>query len=244
MFNGFSKEAFDFLFGIRMNNNREWFEPRKKIYTGEVYEPLKELAEQIYKPFEKTGMIHKAGRIYRDESFPPYLHYRDTLYIYVRYQAYYWNRTPTLYFEISPEGGEFGFRISKPEAAVMESFRKTISDDPSEFLALVKKLKRNGISFGGDEYKRKKPCTVPDAEEFFVKKGLSAYRKITDISEMNRPGLADDIIKAFRLVMPLNEMFHEIVTGVEAEKALEKVKSLEADDSPDFVEAPKVDFMF
>lgn len=244
MFNGFSKAAFDFLFGIRMNNTREWFEPRKKIYVSEVYEPLKALAEQIYKPFEKTGMIHKAARIYRDESFPPYLHYRDTLYIYVRYQAYHWNRTPTLYFEISPEGGEFGFRISKPEAAVMESFRQMLSAEPSEFLALVKKLKRKGISFGGDEYKRKKPCDVPEAEEFFLKKGLSAYRKITDISEMNRPELADDIIKTFKLVMPLNDMFHEIVTGVEAEKALEKVKSLEADDTPEFVEAPKVDFMF
>ena len=27
MFEGFSPETFDFLWGIRMNNNREWFLP-------------------------------------------------------------------------------------------------------------------------------------------------------------------------------------------------------------------------
>ena len=36
MFEGFSKEAFDFLFDIRINNNKEWFEPRKKIYTQHI----------------------------------------------------------------------------------------------------------------------------------------------------------------------------------------------------------------
>ena len=85
MFQGFSHEALDFLLGIRFNNDKEWFEPRKKIYTEKVYEPMKALAEEIYAPFEKTGMICKAGRIYRDEKFPPYLHYRDTTWIYVRY---------------------------------------------------------------------------------------------------------------------------------------------------------------
>ena len=118
MFEGFSKEAFDFLFDIRINNNKEWFEPRKKIYTQHIYEPLKALTAEIFKPFENTGMISKTGRIYRDESYPPYLHYRDTLWIYIRYNAWDWSKTPTLYFEISPEGAEFGFRISKHRDAL------------------------------------------------------------------------------------------------------------------------------
>ena len=41
MFEGFSKEALDFLLGIKFNNNKEWFEERKNIYTDKVYEPLK-----------------------------------------------------------------------------------------------------------------------------------------------------------------------------------------------------------
>lgn len=246
MFKGFSKEAIDFLFEIRVNNNKEWFEPRKKIYTEKIYEPLKELTEIIYKPFEKTGMICKTGRIYRDESFPPYLHYRDTLWIYVRYQAYYWNKTPTLYFEISPEGAEFGFRIAKPEAAVMERFRQDIANEPQKFLNMTESLKKQGIEFGGEEYKRKKKCSVPEAEEFFIKKGLSAYRRISDIPQLSRPDLANEVIEVFKIVMPLNDYFHEIVEKVETEKAIGKAKELiQAEETvTDSVKAPDVEFMW
>ena len=246
MFEGFSKEAFDFLFDIRINNNKEWFEPRKKIYTQHIYEPLKALTDEIFKPFENTGMISKTGRIYRDESYPPYLHYRDTLWIYIRYNAWDWSKTPTLYFEISPEGAEFGFRISKPVAAVMKHFRGDIADNPEYFTELIQMLRDNNIEIGGEEYKRKKKCTVPEAEELFLKKGLSAYRKITDLSELNKPELAEEIIEVFRLTMPLNDYFHGVVNKVEADKIREKLEMLSVDDSADLsgVKAPDVEFMW
>ena len=78
MFNGFSQEALDFLMGIRLNNSKEWFEPRKEIYTSSIQTPLKELGEELFAPFAETeDMMYKVGRIYRDANFPPYLHYRD-----------------------------------------------------------------------------------------------------------------------------------------------------------------------
>ena len=39
MFEGFSPETVDFLWGIRMNNNREWFAENKKNYVNYLYEP-------------------------------------------------------------------------------------------------------------------------------------------------------------------------------------------------------------
>lgn len=242
MFNGFSQEALDFLLGIRYNNEREWFEPRKKIYTEHIYEPLKALTEEIYAPFSQTGMIFKTGRIYRDEKFPPYLHYRDKMWIYIRYDAFWWNKTPTLFFELSPEGADFGFRIATPEATVMERFRSTIIEDGNDFFSLVKKLKRKGFIFGGDEYKRPKKCPLPEAEEFFRKKGLAAYISVTDISELSSPVLAKNIVKAFKDVIPLNEMFHEIVEIEELSKALLKEQS--SHEEPELVKAPKNEFMW
>jgi uncharacterized protein (TIGR02453 family) len=242
MFQGFSQEALDFLLGIRYNNDREWFEPRKNVYTEKVYEPMKALAEEIYAPFADTGMICKAGRIYRDEKFPPYLHYRDTMWIYVRYEAFWWNKTPTLYFELSPDGAEFGFRIAKPEAAVMERFRSMLTEDGGEFLALAKKLKKKGISFGGEEYKRPKKCPLPEAEEFFRRKGLSAYVRVSDLTELSSPRLVKQIIRTFRDVLPLNELFHEIVEVEELSKAL--IKESAAEPEPEMVKAPQNDFMW
>ena len=33
-FTGFTPETVDFLWGIRMNNNRDWFEANKKNYVN------------------------------------------------------------------------------------------------------------------------------------------------------------------------------------------------------------------
>lgn len=242
MFPGFSQEALGFLNDIRYNNNKEWFEEHKKIYTEKVYEPMKALGETIYAPFAKSGMEYKVGRIYRDTTFPPFLHYRDTMWIYVRYPALYWNKTPTLYFELSPEGAEYGFRISKPEAAVMERFRAQSAEDPEAFLSLIKKLEKQGISIGGDEYKRPKKCTVPELSGYYKKKGLSAYVKCDDAGILYSEKIAEDIVKTFKAVMPLNDMFNEIVEIEKLAKAIEK-ESAEAPQE-ELIKAPDVEFMW
>ena len=69
MFTGFNEEATAFLWGIRLNNNREWFLENKKAYQEHVQKPLGELAREVW-----TYMTEKAGleldsrvsRIYRD----------------------------------------------------------------------------------------------------------------------------------------------------------------------------------
>ena len=63
MFTGFTPETIDFLWGIRMNNNKEWFTANKKQYTDHLYHPMKELgAEKI------NGFRGKAGK-HRFTSF-------------------------------------------------------------------------------------------------------------------------------------------------------------------------------
>ena len=37
MFEGFSPETVDFLWGIRMNNNRQWFLEHKKQYVDDLF---------------------------------------------------------------------------------------------------------------------------------------------------------------------------------------------------------------
>ncbi len=242
MFQGFTQDSKEFLRGIRDNNNKEWFTENKKTYTEKVYEPLKELAEELFAPFSDTeGMMYKAARIYRDANFPPYLHYRDTLWIYVRYDAIYWNRTPTLFFEISPDGAEYGFRIAKPDAAVMERFRRQLTENPSEFPEMIEKLEKNHkIVISGEEYKRKKPCTVPEAERFFIKKGLSASVTIPCGRSLYSKRLAKNISEVFRALVPLNDYFHNIVQAVENEKQ----EKPQEESTIAMVRAPQQEFMW
>ncbi len=44
MFTGFTPEAIDFLWGLRLNNNREWFQEHKQQYQTALY-------AQVFQPF-------------------------------------------------------------------------------------------------------------------------------------------------------------------------------------------------
>ena len=44
---GFSPETIDFLWGIRMNNNRDWFLSHKEDYLSRLYRPMLALAEEL-----------------------------------------------------------------------------------------------------------------------------------------------------------------------------------------------------
>ena len=42
MFQGFTQESVDFLWGIRFNNERSWFQPRKEEFLELVDRPLRD----------------------------------------------------------------------------------------------------------------------------------------------------------------------------------------------------------
>ncbi len=244
MMQAFTPDALEFLQGIRTHNNKEWFEAHKQQYVEQVYEPLKAFGEVLFAPYAShPGMMHKVARIYKDAAFPPFLHYRDTMWIYVRHEAMYWNKTPTLFFELSPEGAEYGFRIPKPEAAVMERFRRRLTEDPAGFLELTGKLEAQGIVIGGDEYKRTKPCTVPELADFFRKKGLSASVKLPAGALLFSDALADAVLTVFAAVQPFYDLMLDIVSETAAAKAMEVLEPIE-DDAPPMIQAPRQDFMW
>ena len=47
MFQGYTQETVDFLWGIRFNNERGWFMEHKQIYQTALLEPTRALGGQI-----------------------------------------------------------------------------------------------------------------------------------------------------------------------------------------------------
>ena len=134
MFTGYSPETIDFLWGIRMNNNREWFTEHKKDYVKYLYEPTKALGQELFQPFlDKPGNVLKVSRIYRDARMHPPTPYKESLWICIRQDVQWWAENPCLYFEINPEGISYGFFIWKPRTAAMEDFRRYITAYPRTF---------------------------------------------------------------------------------------------------------------
>ena len=70
MFQGFTPEAVEFLWGIKFNNNREWFLPRKEQFLALVDRPMRELGSEIFDAiaaaYPKQSLKLHVCRIYRD----------------------------------------------------------------------------------------------------------------------------------------------------------------------------------
>ncbi len=211
MFNGFSPETVDFLWGIRMNNNKEWFAEHKKNYVNYLYEPMKALGAELFDPFrEIPGIVGKVSRIYRDARMHPPEPYKESLWICIRADVEWWGENPCLYFEINPEGVDYGFFIWKPRPATMQEFRSRIAAKPEEFLSMIEGVEEAvGQSVTAECYKR--PAQTEDArlERFFAWKSQIGCTRHEDFSEATfGPQLARRVGEYFGQLTPLFEYFN------------------------------------
>ena len=185
MFQGFSPETIDFLWGIRMNNNREWFMPNKKMYTQYLYEPMKALGSDLFQSFlDKPGNLLKVSRIYRDARLHHPEPYKESLWICIRRDVEWWAENPCLYFEIRPEGVSYGLIWWKPRVAVLESLRQAMAAQPDEFLKLMESVETaTGTPVTADLYKRPKEPADPRLAPYFAWKGNIACVRDEPVSE-------------------------------------------------------------
>ena len=214
MFTGFTPETVDFLWGIRMNNNRDWFLEHKKQYTDALYEPMKALGQAVFQPFlDKPGNILKVSRIYRDARLHPPTPYKESLWLCIRQEVDWWAENPCLYFEITPEGASYGFFYWKPRTAVLETFRQRISAKPDEFLKLIRDTEAaTGVNVTAQCYKRPKTPENPALAPYFAWKGeIGCTRSIEPGDALFGPQLEDEVKDFFEKLTPLYEYFNQYV---------------------------------
>ena len=211
MFEGFSPETVDFLWGIRLNNNRDWFTVNKPAYVKYLYEPMKDLGQDLSQlVMDKPGNLVKVSRIYRDARMHPPEPYKESLWICIRQDVEWWGENGCLYFEINPEGVDYGFFIWKPRTATMEDFRRRIAAKPDEFLSVIRGVEAaTGQPVHANCYKRPKPCENPDLLPYFAWKDQIGCTRHEDFSENTfGPQLGQRVAEFFNQLMPLYDYFN------------------------------------
>ena len=213
-FEGFTPEAIDFLWGIRMNNNRDWFLDHKPQYVNSLYEPMKALGQELFEPYWETpGLLLKVSRIYRDVRLHHPDPYQESLWLSIRKDCPWWGDQPCLFFDIHPEGVSYGFGLYGPKPAAMNGFRNDLLEHPKAFPTLLNKVeKETGIPVTAALYKRPKPCDNPDLQEFFKWKGcIQCVVREPVGPEIFGPSLKDRVAEQFAKVMPLYQYFDRIL---------------------------------
>ena len=217
MFQGFTPEAVDFLWGIRMNNNREWFAQHKQQYINALYEPMKALGAQLYEPFmDKPGQLLKVSRIYRDARMHHPDPYKESLWLSIRPDGQWWAEEPTLYLDICPEGVSYGLVLWKPTVLTMERFRRQIAGQPDAFVNLIAATEQAaGQPVTAQCYKRPKETADPRLASFFAWRGdIECTCHVDPGDEMFSPLLAQQAADFFQKLTPLYEYLCSITHGV------------------------------
>ena len=211
MFKGFTGETVDFLWGVRFNNNREWFLEHKKEYETALYRPMLALAEEVGALAPVEGTVVKTSRIYRDVRYSGGIPYKDHLWFCVREDQVFWSEHPSLYFQIEPEGGSLGFILYSPKAQLMAMHRRRMQAHPEEFPRLMEQILSTGrFQDRSQRYKRPKEGGRPELEPWYQLKGCFLEETIPVGDELFDRELPKRIASAFQTLMPLYRYFRTL----------------------------------
>lgn len=208
MFEGFSQETLDFIWGIRFNNERSWFEAHKQDYLDHLYRPMQALCRQVYEELgedcAKRGMIGRVCRIYRDARR---LHgrgpYKDHLWLSIEQPSDRFAAHPTFWFELTPEDWSFGLGYYAARPITMAKLRARLDRDPQRALRLLTKLDKQGeFILEGPAYKKERPAPHPRLAEWYNKKSFSFIHEQALTEELYTPALAGRLTDGFRFLFP------------------------------------------
>ncbi|MCL2364647.1 MAG: DUF2461 domain-containing protein [Defluviitaleaceae bacterium] len=220
MFTGFSQETIDFMYSIRLNNNREWFEAHKEDYKRDFQAPMKALGLEVYDrikaEFGDRGFVHKLSRIYKDaRRVRDGNLYRDHLWFSVERPPMGEEESSgvlTFWFDIGPEEWSYGLGYYAAKAATMDKLRKYIDAQPKKLEKLIDQLaKQSEFVLEGPEYARQKTAPTPKTQTWYNKKSFSLIH-IGDVNDaLFKPEFADRLVNGYKFLMP----FYDYISAAE-----------------------------
>lgn len=216
MFQGFSQKTNDFLWGIRLNNERPWFEAHKQDYIDHLQTPMRELAQEVYDRFmekhQDLPLMMRTSRIYRDArrlyGRGPY---KSHMWFSLRMSGENWAERPVFWFEIYPAGYAYGLGIYEAKPATMARFRKAVDDDPTPMVKLARAFARQDrFSLAAEEYKRPKGMPAPPLDQWYNRKSLDITCS-RDLDELlYSPRLVEELLEAFESLLPYYHYFSSV----------------------------------
>ena len=220
MFQGYTQETVDFLWGIRFNNDREWFTPRKEIYQQHLLRPTRDLAEDVYnglmEELEGEPLLMKVSRIYRDArrlyGRGPY---KDHLWFAIRTGDRDWTGHPTFYFEISPDYYSYGMGFWAAEKELMDRYRRGIEEHPEKLARLVRKFNRQTTFVrSGPSYARPKGDVGPLLQPWYQMKSVNLEHTAPLDEKIYSPALANEVIAGLKELVPFYRYFADLCAEV------------------------------
>ena len=215
MFQGFTPEAVEFLWGIKFNNNREWFLPRKEEFLSLVDRPMRELGSELFDAiraeYPKQPLRLHVCRVYRDArrlfGRGPY---KDHLWFSIK-ASQVLLEGPMFWFEVGAADYSYGMGFYSATPAQMEAFRRSIDANPERFRRIAEGVKRRGYKLDGEGYKRPKKLRGDALIDSWYNRKRIGLEKSFDLGgDAFSQKLPEILVSAYAELMPMYEYFMEI----------------------------------
>jgi len=222
MFQGFLPQAQEFLWGIRLHNERPWFLEHKEEYQTLIAQPMQLLAQEVFARFQEVSpgspLTLRVSRIYRDARR---LHgrgpYKDHMW-FVMHRPHDREEAeagiPAFFFELAPEGYSIGMGCYDASPLTMEKLRARIGRDPAPLETLARKLNRQkDYTLQGQEYKRPKGDPGPLLFPWYNRRSIALCRECNWEGTLFSSGLVSQIVSGFVFLTP----YYDYLTSLSAD---------------------------
>ena len=218
-FEGFDKKVIDFLWELRLNNNKEWFDRNRDEYVRLLKNPFDslsyELGERMGDLFGEKTEYH-ISRINRDIRFSKNKEpYKERRWVVFKHGIKgRWQDKPVYYFELTPEGYNFGMGAFCYDRSYAERMRKMIDANDAKFQKIIKLYKKQDMFIlCGDDYKKKfSKRENKDELEWYQKKNIALCSRNYNDDRLYSRELIDFIMEGFKILVPFNEFLLKAVS--------------------------------
>lgn len=212
VFQGYSRETFEFFMAIRFNNNREFFTANRDWYLRAVRDPSYALAEALtpvlreidpdfdYRPYRVVSRINRDIRFSKDKS-----PYRDCLWLSFRRAGEEGKTMPGFYVDVRDEAVSYGMGFYRGNRSIMASLRREMEKSPGTIASLLSDAAAEGYQLYIVPGRRASlPEGVPDSlRGLYCAKGFYLEKPICDFTVIESPELADVIGLGYARLAPL-----------------------------------------
>ena len=219
-FSGFPQEGMQFLRGLKKNNKREWFQPRKQVFDEKVKAPMEQLVEAVnsklvtFAPLYITEPKKAIYRIYRDTRFSnDKTPYKTHIAASLTRSGLQRLISAGFYFSVSPEQIEVAGGVYMPGPDQLRLLRAHIAEHHSELEALLKNatLKKLMGELWGEKFARMPkgyPQDHPAGDLLRAKHWVLYDTERVDPKLATTTKLLPDLVKRFQAMTPFVEFLN------------------------------------
>jgi uncharacterized protein (TIGR02453 family) len=211
-FSGFPEAGMQFFRGLKRNNRREWFQPRKQIYDAQLKAPMVELVTAVTAEMMRFAPDYVADpakaiyRIYRDTRFSKdKTPYKTHIAASFPRRGLIKHAGAGLYFSVSPDEIELAGGVYMPGPDELLAIRMHVAEHYEGFRQIVKSKKLRTLmgDLHGEQLSRVPEgfsAEHPAAELLRYKQWL--FYVTLDPALATTPKLLGEIRKRFEVMMP------------------------------------------